>query len=71
MSSDPRTKVSARAIVIVEIEVDVHSQAVDEARGRIDNLLQDAVKRDPVRGRGISLHGVPKVTAVIHQREIP
>lgn len=82
MSSDPRTKRSAHAIVIVTLEVDVgaawggecsmdqvYKQGIEEAEGRIRNMIDDEAKR---RGRrGVRIVGVPKATAVVSEREVP
>jgi len=81
MSSDERTERSAHAIVVVELEIDVHSswggecamdqvykQAVDDAQNSIRFLFQEAQKQTPRCGHGIRVRGIPKVTAIVTER---
>jgi len=82
MASDPRTKRSAHAVVVVALEVDVGSswggecsmdqvykQAVEEAEGRVRNMIEEDNKR---RGRrDVRIHSTPKATAVVAEREVP
>jgi hypothetical protein len=84
MASDPRTKRSAHAIVVVTLDVEVdsswggdctvdqvHKQAADEATGTLRFIFQEANKSTSGCTRKVRVREIPKVTAVMSERELP